>query len=56
MQPVHQRTAPLSRRAFVTGAAAACAGGLAAAASPAAAPQPERDVPPEDYRIQILKR
>jgi len=56
MRSSPQRTGVLSRRAFVTGAAAVCAGtGLRAEASPAASAAPaapKPDIPPEDYRIQ----
>ncbi len=53
MQAANQRTGVLSRRAFVSGAAAACAGAcLSASRSSAAPPVPKPDVPPEDYRIR----
>lgn len=56
MQVTHQPSDVLSRRAFVTGAAAAaCAGScLVAQQSSAAArePKPKPKIPPEDYHIQ----
>ncbi len=52
MQATRHLPGVLSRRAFV-GAAAACAGTcLSARGSPAAASEPKRAVPPEDYRIK----
>jgi hydroxypyruvate isomerase len=53
MPTTERSTGAISRRAFLGGAAAACAGAGALAqegVAPAALPKP--DVPPEDYRIQ----
>ncbi len=53
MRTIDQRTGRFSRRAFVTGAAAACAGAaLPAQASPEVPDFPKPEIPPEDYRIE----
>lgn len=53
MRSTIKHNSSVSRRSFMTGAAAACAGTcLSSDAGAARASEPKPDIPPEDYRIQ----